>query len=187
MRAPSVQYNFYDQPARIFLMRARMFGLPVRALHVYSQERATFTVRIASLVTMVDHAGEGISRTETVTVLNDMCFFNPGGLVDRRLTWEPRDDSSCLVTFANGPHRVSAALVFNDRDELVDFRSDDRPASQSDGTFLAVPWSTPIEGYRDVDGRRLPTRGAAVYSYPDGDFTYGRFELASIAYDRTGP
>lgn len=187
MRAPSVQYNFYGRPARIFLMTTRMFGVPVRALHVYSQEQATFTVRLASLVNMVAHSGEGISRTETVTVLNDMCFFNPGGLVDPRLTWEPRDDASCNVTFVNGPHRVSAALSFNDRDELVDFRSDDRPASQGDGSFAAVPWSTPIEGYRDLHGRHLPTRGAAVYSYPDGDFTYGRFELASIAYDREGP
>jgi hypothetical protein len=187
MRARSVQYNFYARPARIFLMDARMLGLPVRALHVYSQEQATFTVRLASLVTMVDHSGEGISRTETVTVLNDMCFFNPGGLVDPRLTWEPGGDTSCIVTFANGPHRVAATLTFNERDELVDFRSDDRPASQGDGTFVAAPWSTPIEGYRDLDGRHLPTRGSAVYSYPDGDFTYGRFEISSIAYDCAGP
>ena len=35
-------------------MSARMFGLPVRALHVYRAEQATFTVRVASTVTMID-------------------------------------------------------------------------------------------------------------------------------------
>ena len=48
MRARSVQYSFFGRPARLFLMEARMFGLPVRALHVYRQEQATFTVRVAS-------------------------------------------------------------------------------------------------------------------------------------------
>ena len=66
-----------------------MFGLPVRALHVYRAEAATFQVRVASLVNMVDQSGEGISRAETVTVLNDLCFFAPGALVDPRLAGRP--------------------------------------------------------------------------------------------------
>ena len=72
--------RFFGRPTRLFLMEARMFGLPVRALHVYRQETATFTVRVASTVNMVDLRGEEISATETVTVLNDMCLMAPGAL-----------------------------------------------------------------------------------------------------------
>jgi hypothetical protein len=186
MRATSVQYNFFGHPARLFLMRARMFGLPVRALHIYTREQATFTVRVASLMNMVDLGGDEISDAETVTVLNDMCVLAPGSLVDPRLTWEPVDDGTAIVTFTNGPRRVSATLIFNDRDELVDFWSDDRPES-SKGTFRPMRWSTPISDYRDLDGRRLPARGSTVYAYPDGDFTYGAFTLNSIAYDVPAP
>ena len=39
---------------------------------------------------------------------------------------------TATATLANGPHRVSATLHFNDRDELVDFTSDDRPADDLD-------------------------------------------------------
>jgi hypothetical protein len=81
---------------------------------------------------------------------------------------------------------VSATLHFNDRDELVDFTSDDRPADDH-GALRPLRWSTPIEGYREIDGRRLPTRGRAVYAYPEGDFTYGAFTLRSIAYDVPHP
>jgi hypothetical protein len=186
MPATSVQVNFFDRPARLFLMKARMFGLPVRALHIYTREQATFTVRVASLVNMVDQAGEDISAAETVTVLNDMCVLAPGSLVDARLAWEAVDDRTAIVTFTNGPHRVSATLVFNEEDELVDFWSDDRPDS-STGAFRPMRWSTPISDYRLIDGRRLPTRGRAVYAYPDGPFTYGAFTLRSIAYDVPGP
>jgi hypothetical protein len=186
MQATSVQYNFFTRPTRLFLMKARMFGLPVRALHVYAREQATFTVRVASLVSMVDQRGDEISAAETVTVLNDMCVFAPGSLVDRHLTWEPIDDRSAGVIFANGPRRVTATLIFNERDELVDFYSDDRPDS-STGTFRPMRWSTPIGDYRGIDGYHLATRGETVYAYPDGPFTYGRFTLRSIAYDVSGP
>ena len=186
MRATSIQYTFFDRPARLFLMKARMFGLPVRALHVYRQEQATFTVRVASLVNMVDLRGDEISAAETVTVLNDLCLMAPGALVDPRLTWTPVDDRTAAVAFTNGPHRVSATLVFNDRDELVDFWSDDRPDSSS-GQFVPLRWSTPVDEYRDVGGFHLLHRGSAVYARPDGPFTYGTFTLRSVEYDVAGP
>lgn len=186
MRARSVQYSFFGRPARLFLMEARMFGLPVRALHVYRHERATFTVRVASSVNMVDLRGERISASETVTVLNDLCLMAPGALVDPRLAWTPVDDRSAGVTFTNGPHTVGATLVFDDRDELVDFWSDDRPDSSS-GSFIPMRWSTPVTEYRDSDGRHLIHRGAAAYDRPDGPFTYGEFTMRSITYDVSHP
>ncbi len=186
MPARSVQYSFFGRPTRLFLMEARMFGLPVRALHVYRHEQATFTVRVASTVNMVDLRGEEISAAETVTVLNDMCLMAPGALVDPRLAWDSVDDRSAVVTFTNGSRVVTATLVFNDRDELVDFWSDDRPDS-STGTFVPMRWSTPVTEYRDVDGRHLLHSGGAVYHRPDGPFTYGEFTMRSIQYDVPGP
>jgi hypothetical protein len=186
MRAVSVQYSFFARPSRLFLMEARMFGLPVRALHVYRREQATFTVRVASLVNMVDLHGDEMSAGETVTVLNDLCLMAPGALVDPRLTWEPVDDRTAAVIFANGRHRVAATLVFNDRDELVDFWSDDRPEARG-GRLVPGRWSTPVSEYRDVGRLHLVHRGSAVYARPDGPFTYGIFSLRSIRYDVTGP
>jgi hypothetical protein len=186
MRARSVQYSFFGQPTRIFLMDARMFGLPVRALHVYRREAATFTVRVASAVNMVDLSGPEISASETVTVLNDLCLMAPGALLDPRLTWTDIDDRAAQVTFANDPHRVTATLEFNDEDELTGFWSDDRPDSSS-GHFVPMRWSTPIDEYRDVDGLHLLHRGGAVYDRPDGPFMYGDFTMRSIAFDVAGP
>jgi hypothetical protein len=186
MPSTSIQVNFFDRPARLFLMRARMFRLPVRALHVYRDETATFRVRVASLVDMVNLAGPEISAAETVTVLNDMCVMAPGALADPRLTWEEVDDRSSLVRFTNGPHTVTATLMFDDHGLLVDFVSDDRPDS-STGTFVPRRWRTPLSDYRPIaDGVRVATKGAAIYEHPDGPFAYGEFQMRSIAYDVSG-
>ena len=183
----SVQHNFLGDPTRLFFMRSRMFGLPVRVLHAYADGQATMVVRVASLVNVVDLAGEELAIGETVTVLNDMCFFAPGSLVDPRLTWEPLDDRTVKVTFQNGRRRVAATLHFDERDELVNFVSDDRAALLEDGTLARYRWSTPVSDYREFEGRRVATRGSAIYAYPGGDFTYGTFVLKSIAYDVPGP
>jgi hypothetical protein len=185
--ATSVQHNFFARPTRLFLMKARMFGLPVRVLHAYAEEEATMRVRIASLVDKVDLAGEELAIGETVTVLNDMCLFAPGALVDPRLGWEQLDERTVKVSFQNGRRRVAAVLHFNERDELVNFVSDDRAALLDDGTLRRYRWSTPVEDYREFEGRRVATRGAAIYAYPEGDFTYGTFALRSIAYDVPAP
>jgi hypothetical protein len=182
MRATSIQWNWFGHPARMFLMQSRMFGLPVKALHLYRDAQATFQVRAAGLLTMVDQAGDVISRGETVTVLNDMCAFAPGTLADPRLSWTPVDDRTAAVAFANGPYEVTASLVFNDDDELVDFWSDDRPESV-DGGLVSRRWSTPLSGYLEIGRMRLATQGSAVYARPDGPFTYGAFAVRSVAYD----
>jgi hypothetical protein len=168
MRARSLQFNFFGSPARLFLMTARKLGLPVSALHPYRDGDATFSVRAAGLVPVINQAGDDLSGAETVTVLNDMCFLAPGSLVDPRLSWRAVDDHQAEVTFRNGAR--------------ADFSSDDRPDGSS-GTFMPMRWSTPMGDYGAVGGLRLATRGRAVWDHPDGPFTYGEFRLRSLVHD----
>jgi hypothetical protein len=173
--------SFADPPKRLFFMRTRMFGLPVAVLHVYDGAFASMKVRVASIFNVVNLHSQELARTETVTLLNDLCFFAPSWLADPRLVWRDVDAQHAEVTFTNGPHQVSATLVFDEAGELVNFISDDRGALQNDGKLKRFRWSTPMRGYREFDGRRLPTAGIAIWHYPEGDFVYGRFALKSLA------
>jgi hypothetical protein len=181
MRGMAAQYDRFDPPKRLFHMTSRMSGLPVAVLHDYAGHQARMTVRLASLYNVVDLAGDELSRTETVTLLNDLCFFAPSWLTDPRLRWTAIDDRTASVAFTNGPHTVSARLEFNAAGELVNFISEDRGALQGDGTLRVVPWSTPMRSYRDVGGLRLAGEGEAIWHYPEGDFTYGRMKLTDFA------
>lgn len=186
MPSTSVQYNVLQKPSRTFFMRSLMFGLPVQVLHAYAGEEAIMKVRVASLATVVDLAGDDLSRGETVTVLNDLCFYAPGALADPRLAWTAVDGRTVDVTFRNGRHTVRARLHFDEAGDLVDFSSDDRPALV-DGKLLPYRWRTPVRGWREVGGVRVPTHGEAVYRYPEGDFTYGVFDVTGFELDPPAP
>jgi hypothetical protein len=183
MRGPVQQFNTFHRLRRLFFMRTRMFLLPVMVLHDYHDVQASMTVRLASLFNVVDLRSEALARTETVTVLNDLCFFAPSNLIDPRLLWQAVDDHHAQVSFTNGPHQVSAELVFNDAGELVNFISNDRGALQRDGSLRLLRWSTPMRDYREFDGRRVPTEGEAIWHYPEGDFVYGRMVLTQIHFN----
>ncbi|MBK6967086.1 MAG: hypothetical protein IPH20_25080 [Bacteroidales bacterium] len=89
---------------------------------------------MAEMFKVVDLSGEELTTAETVTLLNDMCIFAPGCLVDKRLVWSEIDSMSTKVTLTNGKYIVSAILYFNESGELINFMSDDRSALQDDGT-----------------------------------------------------
>jgi hypothetical protein len=183
MKSHSVQYNFYGNYSRLFLMKASKMGIPFRALHVYKNEQAIFQVKVAELIKVVDIKGEELTKAETVTLMNDMCIFAPGSLIDSRLAWDEIDTLSAKVTLTNGKYSVSAVLYFNETGELINFISDDRSVLQDDGTLRIAKWSTPVLFYKEFEGRKIPTVGKTIWHYPEGDFTYGVFTLKSIKYN----
>lgn len=183
---PSEQYNFYERPARFFFMKGSLFLVPMRVLHAYSEGKATMQVRVAGLFNAVDLSGRELTEGETVTILDDTCFFAPSALAGAAFTWESINDRSARVFFRNGPYRVSAVLHFNERGELINLVSEDRSALQDDGTLRKAPWSTPIRDYREFQGRRIATHGDTIWHYPEGDYTYGTFTLRSIEYNLPG-
>jgi hypothetical protein len=177
MAGPVHQYNRFDTPDRLFLMTSRMKGLPVAVLHDFSATGATMKVRLAGLFNVVDLAGPDLTRTETVTILNDLAFFAPSRLVDPRLSWTPIDDTRARVAFTLGANTVSAELVFNDAGELVDFISDDRGMLGKDGSLRILRWTTPMTAYRDFGGWHVASEGDAIWHLPEGPFTYGHMRL----------
>ncbi len=183
MPGPVQQWNSFHPLRRLFFMRSHMYALPVAVLHDYKETHASMTVRLARLLNVVDLHGDALARTETVTVLNDICLYAPSNLIDPRLVWQAVDDTHVRATFTNGPHQVSAELVFNEAGELVNFISNDRGALQRDGSLRLVRWSTPMRDYRAFEGRRVPTAGEAIWHYPEGDFVYGRMVLTDIRFN----
>ena len=182
------QYNFTDQPSRLFLMDASLFGIPFQALHRFIGPSATMRVKVASVVTMVDAKGPEMDEAETVTLFNDLCVFAPGALIDRGIQWQEIDPHTVSASFTNMSHTIRAVLSFNDRAELTNFVAEGRAAASADGkAFTKMPWSTPLGDYHQFGSHRLMARGEGIWHAPAGDYSYLRFDLDAIEYNVAAP
>ena len=179
-KATSVQYNFYDEPTRLFFMKAKMFGMTVPGYHRYVEANATMDIRLFGLFPIIKQSGDVMNKTETVTLFNDMCLMVPATLIDKRIQWEPIDSLTTKAVFTNRVISISAILYFNEAGQLINFTSDDRTAISD---MKQYRFSTPVAGYENINGINVMSGGEAVWHYPDGEFVYGKFKLKSIQYN----
>jgi hypothetical protein len=138
-------------------------------------------VRLLSILQVVHVKGAQMMKGETVTVLNDMCLFAPGSLIDPSIRWREIDAQTVEATYTHGPHTVQSKMVFDGSGALVNFWSDDRPALAPDGkTLLSQRWSTPVRAYRAMGHHRLIAGGEARYAAPDGEYAYIELEILEV-------
>jgi hypothetical protein len=187
MKIRSQQYNFFDDPARLFYIESDMFGIPFNGFHHYTGNHAVMQIKIANLFTIVDARGDKMDQGETVTMFNDMCLMAPATLIDTNIAWEGINDTMAEAVFTNGNNTIAATLHFNDDGALTNFISYDRFLSYDGKEYLAYPWSTPVKSYRVCNGRKIPSCGEAIWQTPEGPFSYGRFDIKEITYNLATP
>lgn len=183
MHLKSVQYNFTDKPTRLFYIVAKKKGIPAKGIHLYKDQTAIMLVKIFGLFTVVNAKGTEMNQGETVTLFNDMCFLAPASLIDKNIEWKEIDNTTVDVKFTNGNITISATLYFNEDGELVNFLSNDRFETADGKTYKNYPWITPVTGYTNINGHRLPSGAKLIYKHPDEDLCYGEFNLLSIEYN----
>ena len=178
----SVQYNFFDEPARLFFMKAKIFGMTVPGYHKYIDATATMDIRLFGLIPIVKQAGQILDKTETVTFFNDMCLMAPATLIDKRIRWEEIDNTTSRAIYTNHGITITAKLYFNQKGQLTNFVSNDRTEIND---MKQYPFWTPVSEYGNINGVNIMSSGEAVYEYPDGKFTYGEFVVKIVDYNCT--
>ena len=183
------QRNVVVEPsARMFYFDASIFGLPIRGYHRYIGSSATMQVKAAGLIPLANASGDVMTRSETVTMFNDMCVLAPAALVDSRIGWTIIDARTVKATFGNAGHSIQATLSFNDAGELVDFHSDDRCKTADDGkTLVKAHWSTPLGEYRPFACGWLASRGEARWRDVAGDYAYIELAFDDVQYNVAPP
>jgi len=172
----SEQFNFFDEPTRLFFMKGKIFGVNFLGYHKYSNGKAIMDIRFFGLFAIVKKSGDIMDKAETVTLFNDMCLLAPATLIDKRIQWEIINDTLVKATFTNKKISIKAILYFNQQGQLVNFISNDRDMNQ-------YPFLTPVSEYKIINGYNLMSKAETVWDYTDGKFTYGKFILKDIEYN----
>ncbi len=185
MPLTSEQYNFIPLTTRLFFLDATKKMLPVSGLHSFKEGSAFMDIRLLSMYKVQYMEGKEMDISETVTFFNDLCCMAPGALIDERIRWMETEGNKVKATFTSNGITISAWLHFNEKGELINFISEDRYAAHEDGTITQLKWSTPLRDYKEIHGYRLASYAEAIYTYPDGDFTYATFTIKDIAKNVT--
>lgn len=182
-RIKAEQTSFFDVPTRLFYLKGMMMGLPVKALHKYINAHAAFEVKPLSLFHIVNEKEGDLNIAETVTFFNDMCLLAPSTLTDPAIKWEETGSNTVKAVFTCNGISITSNLVFNEEGQLVSFWSDDRYHLNKENKMQRMKWTTPVKDYKDYNGYRLASHAEAIWSFPEGDFCYARYDLREVVYN----
>lgn len=179
----SEQYNFFDEPTRAFYIKAKKMGIPANGLHLYKDEKAFMKIKLAGIFKIIDVDGQKMNQSETVTFLNDICFFAPAVLVDlENISYEKLDSNRLKATYTNGSQTISAVLIFNEKGRLINFISNHRYELINNQSYKR-PWYTPIKEFTIFGKNTVPKQAEAWYKRTDSDFCYGEFTTVDVKYN----
>ena len=180
MKCEACQYNTRVALARIFHIRLRFFGIvPVLGRDTYVDGHGRMLIRLLDLVTVGDGTGEAYDIGELVTYLNDGIMIAPTMLLVPNVRWSEVDGRSFDVSLTDHGRTVQARVFLDEQGAPVNFETTDRFYSDSKdpAKVTRCRWTTPMEGFQEVGGRRLPMRGRAVWHPPEGELAYAEFTL----------
>jgi hypothetical protein len=172
--------------ARVFYMQLSLKGLlSVTARDTYLQGQGRMRVKAFDWVPIVDGRGYELDVGELVTYLNDAVLMAPSLLLGPETSWTALDAQSFAVTLRDGALSVTARVWLDERGAPKDFSTTDRFFDGPDGKRARTEWRTPVSGWQDAFGRKLPTRAQAVWQLASGPFAYADFEIdpARIAFN----
>jgi hypothetical protein len=166
----------------------RFFGVvPVLGRDTYADGKGRMLIRLLDLITVGDGKGEAYDIGELVTYLDDGIMIAPAMLLVPEVHWSEVDESSFDVTLTDHGRAVSARVFLDERGAPTNFETTDRFYSdpKDPAKVTRCKWTTPIEGWQEIGGRHLPTRGQAVWHPPEGELAYAdfAFEAATLRWN----
>lgn len=174
----ALQYDTRLQLSRLFYMQLALGKvLPVTVRDTYLRGRGTMLAKAFDCFRVVEGTGHELDVGELVTYLNDAILMAPSLLLGPETSWKEVDANSFDVTLTDGVLSVSARVWLDERGAPTDFSTTDRYYDAPDGKRVRTEWRTPVSGWQEAGGRKLPTRARAVWQLPTGELPYADFSI----------
>jgi hypothetical protein len=181
MQADAEQYFRTDAPAFVWRVRTRMNGLPIAGRDSYRDGRGRMLITIAGLVHVVDAADDKIDHGTLLRYLGEMTWF-PAAALRPYVRWEPIDDRSARSIMSWGGVEAAAIWQFDEQDRAVGLEAE-RYLGGGDEAKLER-WVVRATAFREMDGVIIPVEGEVTWRLAGGDFTYYRWQIPELQYDR---
>jgi hypothetical protein len=176
------EYYTVENPGFVWLGRIKAAPLfMISAQDVYLDGKGGMHIKLLSTITVVDAKGKEIDEASLMRYFNEMMWF-PTAYLSDKVKWEPVDENTARATLTDGDLSVSAVFYFDNEGKLTNFVAE-RGRDTGGGRLVKTTWSTPITGYKELAGLRLPAKGEGVWHLESGEFSYIKLEITDIEYN----
>jgi hypothetical protein len=146
----------------------------------YYEGKGNILIKLLSLITVADARGDELDQGTLVRYLNEIMWF-PTAALSHYIQWEAIDSGSAKATMSYQGVTASAVFYFDEGGRLTNMVAE-RYRTVAGG-FVLNTWSTPISGYGEFNGVRIPTQGEGVWNLSSRDFSYVKIEVVGIEYN----
>lgn len=182
MPARAEQYFSIDPPGFVWRVDATMFGvLPIVGRDKYVNGHGHMLIKAASLVSIVDAADEKIDQGSLLRFLGEMVWF-PSAALSPYLTWQEVDATHARVTMRHAGLSVSAVYAFDARGRVAGMRAERYLGDGAQAKLM--PWLVSCTEWGTFDGIEVPIRGDVAWQLPDLTFSYYRWQITDLGFDR---
>jgi hypothetical protein len=177
------QYNTAEPAARLFRMRLHRGILRMKGWDVYREGHGRMRGTLLGLLPVAKGEGPKFDTSEQVTWLDDAVLLAPSMLLRPEVMWSAgATPDTFSVAFTDAGRTVEAAVLVDAEGAPRDVHTDDRYADLPGG-LVRARWSTPVDSWRTVRGRRWPTEAHAVWHLLGGPFTYAEMVPVDLVAD----
>ncbi|SHJ48025.1 hypothetical protein SAMN02745248_00250 [Hathewaya proteolytica DSM 3090] len=177
-----IQYNFVLEPCRMALIDSSVFGIPFEGYDYYENGIGGMKGVMAKAFTLFNQRGKDMNKACLVTFLAESLFV-PTVLLQDYVSFDELNDFEVKATITYGGETASGIFKFNEKYEMISFKTKDRAVVRKDGTMEYVPWSANCTEYQVYEnGIKYPTKFQAVWNYTEGDFVYFDGSIKEISY-----
>jgi hypothetical protein len=169
------QYFTTGKPGFLWKGETSMFT----ARDIYIADKGRLIVSLFSVINVVDGKGEQYNQGELLRWLAESVWFPTNLLPSDRLEWTPIDAQTAKLTFMYHELSLFCIVTFNGIGEIVKMETqrymDEKRMEK---------WIVTMSAYGEMNGIMVPMADEAAWKLAQGNFTYAKFTVKTIEYDK---
>lgn len=169
------QYFTIEKPGLLWKGKTSMFT----ARDMYIADKGRLVVSFFSLVNIVDAKGEKYNQGELLRWVGESVWFPTNLLPSERLQWTPIDSLTSKLTFKHSGLSVFYIVTFNEIGEITQIET-----KRYMGGGSLETWIGKFTDYKDMNGIIIPTTIEGVWKLKNGDYSYAKFNVKNIEYNK---
>lgn len=174
------QYFTIERPGYVWSVNLRMFPLvSVAGRDRYLDGETSIRMRALSLVPLADTSGSEFNQAALLRYLGEMIWF-PSAALEPYISWEEIDANSARATISDAGVSAPATFEFNESGMPVRLTA----MRENEVTGTPEPWTATAWRTDIFQGITVPSEGEVTWNYESGDYTYIRWRITDLEYDR---